>query len=227
MKKQTYPANAVFLDLAHQWKASYQMLDKYASPARETDMHALAAMLVALENPRRLSGECLQLATACEELGAKRYYPWVDSTPWRISLEAMGDWSDGQMSVDVLCDHLDASRSALRGWALEVAWFVRTKLETSEALPKLLGNVADTLAFVAESWGLAGALFENEASFKLEAGCFEPESYADQYEQRREHFTKLGVLACQAHFWKLEAKCREMISDSMRRIYYPQIELEL
>ncbi|NBB78617.1 MAG: hypothetical protein GVY36_04125 [Verrucomicrobia bacterium] len=185
------------------------------APSRETDLDGLAAMLIALEHSQSLSIKCFHTAEACLGEASKRMFPWIDSIPWHIVCDQLV--SPLQLSPSnhfdyaVVVDHLDESRSALRLWALEIAWFVRNLLDSEEAAKKLFENVANTLANTAESWGLAASLFPDSESFYQAADTYLPEDFQDQYEDRKEFYQKLYPLSWQAHFWQLEAQLRRRI----------------
>lgn len=227
MKDDKNPLEVLFIDLGNRWKNAYEKLEKKQAPKRESDLQALAAMLLAFENPRLLSHDCLVLAYKCQTMGENRYFPWIDSLPWSIATEAINGWPNGCSSVETLTEHLSEPKSCLRGWALEMAWFVRSLIDKPYAIAKLLGNVEQHLAYVTQSWGLAAAISESKEVFELEAAKYEAHQFGEQYELRRKHFTEQGILSCQAHFWKLEANCRKIISESLVRNYHPQLELEI
>ncbi|TVR56168.1 MAG: hypothetical protein EA425_00170 [Puniceicoccaceae bacterium] len=221
------PVEACFLDLARRWSAAYRKLGPMETPKRETDLLALAALILANEHPHRLSPACHETIGQCRELGGNRFYYWVDRLPWQLAGDILRGERHESVGINIITQHLDEPKSALRGWALEVAWFVRADLDPESAVPKLLANVENTLAFVTASWGLAGALCGSKEALELEARLFQPEDFIDQYAKRCARFSEFDLVTCQARFWNLESLCRRIITDSMAHGGSPQTELPL
>jgi len=125
-----------FIKLSKDWLDAYGQLGTTKSPSRQTDLDALSAMLIAVEHSGRLSIKCFQAAKACSDLAQKRMLPWIDVFPWYIACDHMVSklnlGEEHSMDYGVVSDHLDESRSALRIWAMEIAWLVREKLPADE-----------------------------------------------------------------------------------------------
>lgn len=213
------PHEAAFLALTERWRCDYARLDKMKAPSRETDLDALAAMLIAVEHSGRLSIKSFRAAQACVSQASDRMFPWIDCLPWNIACDQMaGPLQLGQEQLfdyGIANDHLDESRSALRMWALEVAWFVRGQLPPDEAIAKLFQNVAETLANPSASWGFASTFFPDKNSFHQAADDYMPEDFQEQYEERKVFYQKIYPTNWQAHFWQLEAQLRRRIQQTI------------
>jgi len=217
------PHKTAFLTLSKNWRNAYIRLGRMEGPRRETDLDVLAALLIAVEYPDRLSMECFQIVTACRELASNRMYPWIDDLPWAIVSDKIAEslqlGSEHTFDYDIVCDHLGEPNSALRLWAMEVAWFVRDQLNPDQTLPRLFANVAGTLAHVTTAWGLAATFFPDMERFHQAADEYEPEEFQDQYAQRKEFYQKIYPTNWQAHFWNLEAQLRQRIQQAIEAIF--------
>jgi len=220
MKKiKETPHEAAFIALTDRWRCAYSRLEKMKAPSRETDLDALAAMLISIEHSSRLSLKCFRAAEACISLASVRMFPWIDSFPWIIACDRMAESLQlGQKNLfdyEILVDHLDEPNSALRLWALEIGWFVRELLPPEQASAKLFLNVANTIAHTTDSWGLAATLFADKEDFYEAADEFDPEDFKEQYAERIAFYKKIYPLNWQAHFWQLEAQLRRRIQQTI------------
>lgn len=204
-----------FLALSTKWFSSFKKIEKFETPERETDLVALASLLIAAEFPDRLSINAFIVASENSILASKRPAPWVDRLPWAIARDYIADelgieegWEDG---LFVVANSLNESNSALRNWAMEVAWFVRLRIPREEAIQNLLENVATTLAYTTDAWGLASGMFPDKESFYQAVDAYQPDDFCQQYAERVAFFKKVYPTNWQAPFWRLEAQVREKI----------------
>ena len=209
------PHEQTFLELSERWLSEFAKLGRVETPRRSTDLDALAAMLIAVEVPDRLSARAHDRTLECLSLASNRLVPWVDQLPWGIARDHLTDtlgtddkWED---ALTIAANSLTESNSALRKWAMEIAWFVRFRIPREEAIQSLLENVATTLAYTSDAWGLVSTLFPDVDSFYQAADGFEPEDFQKQYRNRIEFFKKVYPVHWQSSFWKLEANMRKNI----------------
>lgn len=208
------PAERVFLQLARRWREGFADVVPDHAPPRAVDELALAAVLLAREHGAVFTEVAWQQAQANIALAETRSVSWMDRLPWRLATAArMPDPGRGGACEELICC-LDHHTSALRIWTMELAWMVRPWLERETALPRLLKNVADTLAGVEIAWGLAGELFAARDEFHAAAEDWQPEEFAEQHAERVTSLKDQGLTATQASFWKTESACRRLIAET-------------
>ena len=199
---------------------------KSGPPSLETDLKALAAMLIAVEEPQSLSSTCQECIYSCYELNQRRNNSWDDTLPWRIADDALNNILSTGSGLPLVIDNLNHGKSILRLWTMEIAWLMRERIHVDEASPKLFDNVASTILYVENAWGLASSLFSDSGDFYQAAENYKPrEEYQDQYQDRLRLFKEEASLNFQAYFWKLEAKCRKYIQEAVGGM--KQVKLDL
>ena len=174
-------AERVFFSLARRWHEAFAAIARDKAPPRAVDEFALSAVLLACEHGAAFTHVAWEQVQANINLAEMRIIPWVDRLPWRLANAAR--LTDRAISTEVeelLCN-LDHHNSALRIWAMELAWMVRSWLEREAALPRLLENVAGTLAGIEMAWGLARELSSSEEDFQTAIEGWQPKAFADQY----------------------------------------------
>ena len=204
----------VFIQLAKRWHQGFTAVERDKAAPRMLDELALAALLLAQEHGASFTSVAWEQAEDNISLANKRAMPWIDRLPWSLALA--GGELDPEMSsaVEELNDNLDHHNSGLRIWVMELGWMCRPWLGWEYSLPRLLKNVADTISGVDLAWGLAGALVSSTEDFYDFAEEWQPESFAEQYAQRVTRFEESGLTVAQASFWKTEAICRRIITDT-------------
>jgi len=208
------PAEHIFIRLAQQWHDGYAAVQPEHAPPRTLDELALAAVLLAREHGASFTNVAWQQVEANIALTGSRSVPWIDRLPWRLATAARLELPFESVGIEELECNLDHHNSSMRVWTMEVAWMVSPWLLTESAMPLLLQNVAGTLTGAEMAWGLAGALFDSEERFYVEAESWQPEGFAEQYAERVVVFKGMGLLATQAPFWKMEATCRRLIAET-------------
>jgi hypothetical protein len=208
------PAERVFIRLARQWQEGFAAVEREYAPPRSVDELALAAVLLAREHGASFTNVAWQQTEANIALAEKRAVSWIDRLPWRLAHAARLTEPGQSQELNELDCNLNHHNSAIRIWMMELAWLVRPWLERDTALPRLLENVAGTLAGTAMAWGLAGALFDSAELLHAAAEIWRPEDFAEQYAKRVALFKAEGLLATQVFFWKTEAACRHLIADA-------------
>ena len=210
-------AELAFLVLARQWQEDVSAADSNRALPMSADRLALSSLLLAIAWGRKFSDAARQQAEVNKEAVAGRIGAWIDQLPWALAESAHPASISRQAdSVETLTVNLDHHNSSIRVWMMKIGWTVRPWLIAPEAMPRLLKNVADTLAWPSLAAGLAAALAPSEDEFWGLARGFEPPSgFADQYLHRLDQIKRLGVLGIQAPFWQIEAECWKTIAEAV------------
>ena len=204
-----------FLRLSGDWLDEFGRLNS-GPPSQETDLKALAAMLISVEQPQSLSSTCRERIHSCHELLQQRKRLWDDALPWTIAGDALNNILYTGSGIELLINNLNHGTSFLRLWTMEIAWLMREQIQVDKTSLKLFDNVASTLLYVEDAWGLVSSLFADSEEFYQEADNYKPrEEYQDQYQDRLQLFKKQAPLNFQAYFWRLEAKCRKYIQEAV------------
>ena len=209
-------ADWAFLVLARQWREEVSAADPDRPLPSSADKLALASLLLAVAWGREFSDAARQQVEVNKEAVADRRAGWIEQLPWAL-VESAHPASISQQAdnVETLTVNLDHHNSSIRIWMMKIGWIVRSWLLPPEAMPRLLKNLADTLAGPSMAAGLAAAWVPTEDEFWGVARRFDPPSFADQYRDRLIQIENRGVLGIQAPFWKLEAECWKVISDAV------------
>jgi hypothetical protein len=183
--------------------------DSEARLSSELDDLSLACLLLAVEWGKRSPEETSAPLASCLDAVADRF--WGDLLPWKLALEFCRHNPRGVYGLPQLMANLDHHNSSIRGWMLDLGWIVRHKLYNVDVMPKLLKNVADTLAYWDLSLGLCRALFPDDEAFFKAADNFQPESLADQYQERLALARERGLPLFQLYFKNMELGIRQKI----------------
>ena len=212
------PLEIAFIRLSEDWEYEFsQVIENKTRTEFDTDLKALACMLIAIEHTSYLSRTCQGLIYKCEELCDRR--GWDDKLPWTMASDAFNDeLYHANVGIDAVITNLDHGNSIMRLWAMEIAWLIRDQIPVEIASQKLFDNVASTLMYVDQAWGLASSLFTDEDDFYQAAENYKPEErYQAQYNDRLQEFKKSTLLCYQVCFWKLESECRKLIQQALER----------
>ena len=216
---------AAFLRLSGDWLDEFARL-KSGPPSHETDLKALAAMLISVEQPQSLSSACRERIHSCHELIQQRKRLWHDALPWTIADDALNNILYTGSGIELLINNLNHGMSILRLWTMEIAWLLREQIQVDKASLKLFDNVASTLLYVEDAWGLVSSLFTDSEGFHHAAENYKPrEDYQEQYQDRLRLLKEEAPLNFQAYFWKLEANCRKYIQEAI--VDTKQVKLDL
>ena len=117
-----------------------------------------------------------------------------------------------------------------RGWVLFIAWLLSGYIREEVVIDSLLANVANTLAWVNESWALAKKLYkyDDEGLFKI-LESWSPETlseringtrspFKEQYETRIKTLQSYPADAIPSLFQKFESDCWETIAYALVRV---------
>ena len=199
----------VYIDVATKWRNEFQRLPPNTAPTRLIDDLALTGLMLGWEYGSNFSESTWTEAFKCIELSKNQPVPWIERLPW--ALPAPETFDDlNSLAIEQLIEKLNHPRSSLRCWALEIAWVVRSNflLQSEDARYRLFENVANTLAAVDQSWGLAAEIFDSEADLWAAARAWQPPpNFAEQYSERLSTLGDVGLRATQAHFWYQESRC--------------------
>jgi len=107
-----------------------------------------------------------------------------DILPWVLAEGLLAGRTD-QSQYTFLRQAIGHGASATRGFGIECAWAIRTRLEVEPIADVLFNNIATCLLFVDESAVLARDLSRSDEAFWSRADEFHPPSaFADQYWER-------------------------------------------
>ena len=177
-------------------------------PAESDDL-ALACLLLAHEHGTRSPDRTTLALESCLAAVSTRF--WGDQLPWRVALEFCLHNPNRRTGLNELSANLDHPNSSIRLWMMEIAWLVRERLDPDEAVPKLLGNVANTLGSWDAAAGLCAALHREEGYFWISAEGHEPEDHEEQYQRRLTSIRERGVHAFSARFEHRELRLRRRV----------------
>ena len=206
------PAERVFVQIAQQWRKGFAAVEGAHAPPRVLDELALAALLIAREHGVAFTDYSSRQVMENITLADRRPVPWIERLPWSVVECVLTDAGE-HLQLEELIDKLNHHNSALRIWAMEVAWIARSRIDAHSVVPLLLENVAGTLCGVEMAWGLAGELFDSTEDFDATVEKWRPMDFSEQYEVRVALFRDRGLLATQAYFWRMEGVCRRIIAD--------------
>ena len=220
------PAERVFVSLAQTWQRECGAVERDRLLPRFLDEMALAALLLAVEHgsgfSRAASSEAHKNAVACEG----RLLGWLAQLPWQLSTSFCVGLID-RAPLERLVGSLDHPQSNVRVWTLQLAWMVRRELAPHGALRPLLESVAFALIGVELAWGLAGELFDEEDDFVREAAAFKPQDFSEQYADRFSNLKNEPLVVTQAEFWRIESRCRRLITETAFSLALPEPDGEL
>ncbi len=210
-------AERVFLALAREWAVQARNTQEGHALPRSADELALACLLLAVEWGSVFTNVGQQqMEINREQAAMRRDVSWMDELSWKLCQCAAHAPPLSELdAVQELTANLDHHNSAIRCWIMELSWFAAPWLNPVEASVRLLKNLADTLLGVSMAAGLAARLFKDAESFMAYARDFQPPAtFEDQYADRLRMVEELGVLGCQASFWRMEAECRKLIEQT-------------
>lgn len=209
-------AGSVFCKLAKEWNSLVSEADKDVAMPRQADEIALSCVLLAVER-----GEAVKPAQDIVEanigLALGRWgvmtYANSDALPWKLCKLV------GKSAVPYLVQLLSHHQSAIRDWAMRIAWLARPWLDRGEVVPLLLKNVADTLGGVRTAMGLASGLCANDQELEEYIGKSNFEGFQQQFLQRIEQFRSEGFSLSKQILLEMELCCRKRIEQALLGIY--------
>lgn len=179
---------------------------------READELSFACLLICSE-----SVGLIRRRQAVDHLDASRQtalagspLDWLDALPWDLMFDRL--YPERADAVTRTFPRLLSHHTSnIRGFLVELAWFVRRRLPPLAA-DRLFKNTADTLMGWYLSLGLCSTLFEDEDAFWHAADAYEPpDSFATQYRDRIEKIRGVGLGVCLYSFANLETRVRTLI----------------
>jgi hypothetical protein len=193
---------------------------------------ALACLLLAVEWGKQFAGAINQEIRENEQLASSRWtassrgalaaitgmdvVARLEALVWTLCGSGMAGAPSRTEGMALLLDALIHGRSFFREWMIQIGWMIRAWLPVAEAVPLLLRNVADTLAGVRLSMGLAHRLCAADDTLEaFIAGFRAPEGFADQFAHRIAMFREEGFALSEMSLWELECRCRRMIEQAV------------
>ena len=209
-------AGSVFLQLAKEWNSLVSEAEKDVAMPRQADEIALSCVLLAVER-----GDAVKPAQDIVEaniglaLGRWRVitYANCDALPWKLCKLV------GKSAVPYLVQLITHHQSAIRDWAMRIAWLAQPWLDRGEVVPLLLKNVADTLGGVRAAMGLASGLCDDDQALEEYIGKSNFEGFQQQFLQRVEQFRSEGFSLSRQILLEMELSCRKRIEQALLGIY--------
>ncbi len=207
-------AEYAFLALARRWYADFEE-DTNTSTA--TDMLALSCLLLSVEWGDKFTDVARERMETNRKAAENSDASWSDQLLWELcQVPFMLVSPPETVPVGELTGNLDHHNSSTRYSMMEIGWIARKWLAASEAIPRLLKNLAEASHHPFEAAGLVASLSGSQKFWTL-AHDFKPSDplFAKQYADRLKIAREQGFLMMQGEFYVLEEYCREMIADAV------------
>lgn len=171
------------------------------------------------------SRKCIEKAESLGQWG------WLAALPWLISADFINqdEYSNDHLR-EWIYENIDHHNSMYRGCVLFIAWLLSGYIREEDVIESLLDNVANTLAWVNESWALAKKLYkyDDEGLLKI-IESWSPETlseringtrspFKEQYETRIKTLQSYPADAIPSLFQKFESDCWETISFALVKV---------
>lgn len=187
------------------------------------------ALILAREHGKSFSSEAATEARKCIEK-AESLGQWgrLAALPWLISADFINqdEYSNDHLR-EWIQENIDHHNSMYRGCVLFIAWLLYGYIRREDIVDSLLDNVANTLAWVNESWALAKRLYEydDEGLLKI-LDSWSPETlserikgttspFREQYQNRIKSLQSFPSDAIPSLFQKFESDCWETIAYAL------------
>lgn len=216
-------AEQVFLALAREWRDMAATAGPDCALPEQADTAALACLLLSVEWGAQFTEAVNQQLEENEGMASSRwsrpFYGTFEALVWNLCRCGTPGNPAQSAVIDLLLRTLINHSSAVRTWAMDVAWMVRPWLPADEGVPLLLKNVADTLGGVRDAMGLARSLCATDEELeKFIAGYSPPDGFADQFAERITMFRREGFALSQRDCLERESRCRGMIEKAVFRV---------
>lgn len=210
-------AERAFLVLSREWLTEYKNQSPIKRDAAQRCLIALACLTLAVEWGQKFSDVARkQIEINRLAVSVRDYFFWLDRLPWKLCAASFLASPLQTEAVHELTTNLDHHDSSTRCWMMEMGWFVSSWLDPEKCTPKLLKNLANTLAYPLLAAGLAAKLYSSAEDFMAQAQAFAPPiTFEKQYQNRLQTVDDLGTRAVQAYFWQTEAQCRKEIERTV------------
>lgn len=186
-------AETVFHHLANRFAQESRRVKDGPLP-RDLDITACACLMLASDYQREFVGleEAVRASQRCINIMAGRPYPEIDLLPWILAKGIILGGEEEKEGIERLVCNLSHHNSSIRGFVLDLAWFVRSKLPFEPTVLFLMNNVANTLIYVPESLSLAWTLMRSNPMEGFLARYTPPDGFEDQFKERIEQLTDKG-----------------------------------
>jgi len=222
-------AEKAFINLSQSWLENCSDLSSFEPWIINSEyMRNLSggALILARDYGKDFSSEAAIEAQRCieksESLGQWGLLP---ALPWLISADFIhqDDYSDDHLREWII-ENIDHHNSLYRGWVLFIAWLLSGYIREEDVIDSLLANVANTLAWVNESWALGKKLYKHDDEGRLKIiESWSPETlseringtpspFREQYQSRIKTLQQYPAVAIPSLFQKFESDCWETIA---------------
>jgi hypothetical protein len=215
---QPIVAEQAFLKIAREWQdATMTAASDNALPTK-ADTMSLACLILSDEWGKQFTEGVDPQIKENERLAFSRWngapFAKYESLIWRLAGAISGKAPQSEIMTELI-DTLTIHNSAIREWAMKLAWIVRHLMPAGVVVPLLLLDVENTLGAVREAMGLASALCQTNDELENFIAKYEPETYAEQSDSRIKQFRGEGFGLSQFTFLSMESDCRRMIEESI------------
>lgn len=228
-------AEKAYIYLSHSWLENCSDLSSFEPWIIKSEyMRNLSggALILARDFGKDFSSEAAIEARKCiEKAESLGQTGWLVALPWLISADFINqdEYSNDHLR-EWIHENIDHHNSMYRGWVLFMAWLLSGYIREEDVIDSLLDNVANTLAWVNESWALAKKLYkyDDEGQFKI-LESWSPETlseringtrspFEEQYETRIKTLQSYPPDAIPSLFQKFESDCWETISFALVKV---------
>lgn len=227
-----YIAEKAFIYLSQSWLencSDFNAFDPWLIEDELLRNLSVGALILARDYGKNFSNEAATEARKCidkaESLGQAG---WLVALPWLISADfiTQDEYSNDHLR-EWIHENIDHHNSMYRGWVLFMAWLLSGYIREEDVIDSLLDNVANTLAWVNESWALAKKLYkyDDEALLKI-LESWSPETlseringtvspFREQYQTRIKTLQRYPADAIPSLFQKFESDCWATIAYAL------------
>ena len=225
-------AEKAFINLSQSWLEYCSDLSSFEPWIIKSEyMRNLSggALILARDYGKDFSSEAAIEAQKCiEKAEALGQWGWLAALPWLISADFIhqDEYSEDHLR-EWIFENIDHHNSLYRGWVLFISWLLSGYIREEDVIDSLLANVANTLAWVNESWALAKKLYkyDDEGLLKI-LESWSPETlseringtrspFKEQYETRIKTLQSYPADAIPSLFQKFESDCWETIAYAL------------
>lgn len=204
----------VFWKLSLRWN-EIASKTKDVSLSSDTDYLSYACLLLANEYGHCFSEKTFKICDFNIKLARMRWSCWFmdyDTEPWRLCRVKDSCYEN---YINQLTRGLNYHLSDIRLWMINLAWFVRDKLDKERALRLLLENIDNTLGYVRNSMGLAAGICNSDEELEIYIRDYVNDCSSSQFDDRIEKFRNEGFDLSKYYFYKMENHTRKVIESAL------------
>lgn len=230
--KNTHIAEKAFIHLSQCWLDACSDLSSFEPWIIKSEyMRNLSAgaLILARDYGKDFSSEAAIEARKCiEKADSLGQWGLLPALPWLISADFIhqDEYSEDHLR-EWIFENIDHHNSMYRGWVLFIAWLLSGYIREEDVIESLLDNVANTLAWVNESWALGKKLYKHDDEGLLKIiESWSPETlseringtpspFREQYQSRIKTLQQYPADAIPSLFQKFESDCWETIAYAL------------